>query len=81
MMTIIMLKPSKSVWQAIRTNGGIKERTTCKKAVPLSHSVAKWERKYSSYSFLTSALQRGEWSVSRLGRALAPGKVPPVPTG
>jgi hypothetical protein len=29
---------------------------------------------YSSYSFSTSALDGGEWSVSRPGRALAPGK-------
>jgi hypothetical protein len=34
---------------------------------------------YSSFSFLTSALDGGEWSASRRGRALAPGKVPPVP--
>jgi hypothetical protein len=33
----------------------------------------------SSYSFTTSALGRGEWSASRPGRALTPGKVPPVP--
>jgi hypothetical protein len=34
---------------------------------------------YSSYSFLTSALDGGEWSASRPGRALAPGKGPSVP--
>jgi hypothetical protein len=33
----------------------------------------------SSYSFSTSALDRGEWSASRPGRALPPGKGPPVP--
>jgi hypothetical protein len=33
----------------------------------------------SSYSFSTSALDQGEWSVSRPGRALSPGKVPPLP--
>jgi hypothetical protein len=33
----------------------------------------------SSYSFLTSALDGGEWSASRPGRALSPGKGPPVP--
>jgi hypothetical protein len=33
------------------------------------------ERSYSSCSFLTSALEGGEWSASRPGRAL-----PPVPT-
>jgi hypothetical protein len=38
------------------------------------------ERRYSSYSFTTSALAGGEWSASRPGRALPPGKGPPVPT-
>jgi hypothetical protein len=28
---------------------------------------------YSSHSFLTSALDEGEWSASRPGRALRPG--------
>jgi hypothetical protein len=37
------------------------------------------ERKYSSYSFSTSALDGGEWSVSRPGRGLAPGRGPTVP--
>jgi hypothetical protein len=36
------------------------------------------ERRYSSCSFSTSALNGGEWSVSRPGSALAPGKAPPV---
>jgi hypothetical protein len=39
------------------------------------------ERRYSSYSFTTSALDGGEWSASRPDRALPPGKGPPVPTG
>jgi hypothetical protein len=39
------------------------------------------ERRCSSYSFLTSALDRGEWLASRPGRALPPGKGPPVPIG
>jgi hypothetical protein len=34
------------------------------------------ERRYSSYSFTTSALDRVEWSASRPGRALPPGKGP-----
>jgi hypothetical protein len=42
-----------------------------------------WRRlggeEYSSYSFTTSALDGGEWSASRPGRALSPGKGPPVP--
>jgi hypothetical protein len=37
------------------------------------------ERRYSSYSFTTSALNGGEWSASRPGRALPTGKGPPVP--
>jgi hypothetical protein len=38
------------------------------------------DRRYSSYSFLTSALEGGERSASRPGRALPPDKEPPVPT-
>jgi hypothetical protein len=34
---------------------------------------------YRSYSYSTSALDGGEWSASRLGRALPPEKGPPVP--
>jgi hypothetical protein len=36
------------------------------------------ERRYSSYSFSTWALDGGEWSASRSGRVLAPGKGPPI---
>jgi hypothetical protein len=36
-----------------------------------------WERRYSSYSSINSALDRGEWSASRSGRALPPGKWTP----
>jgi hypothetical protein len=36
---------------------------------------------YSSYSFSTSALDESEWSASRPGRALPPGKGLPVPIG
>jgi hypothetical protein len=36
------------------------------------------EKIYSSYSFSAFALDGGEWSASRPGRALAPGKGPPV---
>jgi hypothetical protein len=46
------------------------------KAVPLHAMKA---RRYSSYSFLISALDGGEWSASRPGRALRPGKGPSVP--
>jgi hypothetical protein len=38
------------------------------------------ERRCSLYPFLTSALEGGEWSASRPGHALPPGKEPLVPT-
>jgi hypothetical protein len=49
------------------------------KAVPLQQLRRLRERRYSSYSFTTSALDGGEWSASRPGRALPPGKGPPIP--
>jgi hypothetical protein len=50
------------------------------KVVPLRFIEAHLgKRRYSSYSFLTSALEGGEWSASRPGRALPPDKEPPVP--
>jgi hypothetical protein len=50
------------------------------KVVPLRSIEAHLgDRRYSSYSFLTSALEGGEWSESRSGRSLPPGKEPPVP--
>jgi hypothetical protein len=42
---------------------------------------AQGERRYSSYLLTTSVLGGGEWSTSRLGRALSLGKGPPVPVG
>jgi hypothetical protein len=45
------------------------------------HGGAWGKRMYSSYSLLTSALDGGEWSVSRPGCALPPGKGPSVPIG
>jgi hypothetical protein len=53
---------------------------TKKKAVPLHALVALGvKRRYSSYSLLTSALDGGEWSASRPGRALPRGKDPQYP--
>jgi hypothetical protein len=50
------------------------------KAVPLHVTKALgWEIRYSSYPFLTSALDGSEWSASHLGCASALGKGPPVP--
>jgi hypothetical protein len=51
------------------------------KAVPLHATEALGvEKRYSSYSFSTSALDGDEWSASRPDSALAPGKGPPVRT-
>jgi hypothetical protein len=36
-------------------------------------------KEYSSYSLSTSALDEGDWSASRPGRALPLGKGPPMP--
>jgi hypothetical protein len=52
---------------------------TFKEAKQSRHDGPWGERKYSTYSFLTSALDGGEWSASRRSRALPPGKWPPVP--
>jgi hypothetical protein len=53
-----------------------------KKSCPATCHGGTWgERKYSSYSYLTSAPDGGEWSASRPGRALPPGKGPMVPIG
>jgi hypothetical protein len=51
------------------------------KVVPLHATEALGGRGsiVSSYSFSTSALYGGEWSASRPGHALAPGKGLPVP--
>jgi hypothetical protein len=47
---------------------------------PATRHGGTWaERRHSSYSFLTSTLDGGEWSASRPGRNLPPGKGPPVP--
>jgi hypothetical protein len=48
--------------------------------IPLHAMEGAWgERRYGSYSFLTSALDGGEWSASRPGRSLPPRKRTPVP--
>jgi hypothetical protein len=47
---------------------------------PTTRQGGAWgERRYSYYSLSTSALDGGEWSASRPGRSLTPGKGPPVP--
>jgi hypothetical protein len=53
------------------------------KNLKLSHFTPRRrlrERKYTSYSFSTLALDGVKWSASRTGRDLDPGKGPPEPT-
>jgi hypothetical protein len=50
------------------------------KVVPLNATKTLGGRGDSSYSFSTSALDGGEWSVSRPGRVLTLGKGPSLPT-
>jgi hypothetical protein len=56
-----------------------KQTSICKSCSATRHGGACGERRYSSYPFLTSALDGGEWSASRPGRALPPGKEPRYP--
>jgi hypothetical protein len=44
---------------------------TMKSSSTIRHEGAWMERRYSSYSFSTSALDGDEWSASRPGSALA----------
>jgi hypothetical protein len=54
--------------------------TVKKQSCPATRHGDAWEeRMYSSYSFLTSTLDGGEWSASRPGRALPRGKDPRYP--
>jgi hypothetical protein len=57
-------------------------KPACKKVKQSRNTYieAKGERRYSSYSFTTSALDGREWSASRPGCALPRGKDSPIPT-
>jgi hypothetical protein len=55
--------------------------TVVKEAVPQRTYGGAEGEEYSSYSFSTSALDGGERSALSPGRALVPGKWPPVPIG
>jgi hypothetical protein len=50
------------------------EKQTKHSSPDTRHGGAWGERRYNSYSFLTSALDGGEWSASRPGRSLPPEK-------
>jgi alpha-glucosidase (family GH31 glycosyl hydrolase) len=45
--------------------------------IRLAQDRDRWHRRYSSYSFSTSALDGGEWSASHPGRAFTPGERTP----
>jgi hypothetical protein len=68
--------PSYVLGILILTKSTLKGKVSC----PTTRHGGAWgERRQSSYSFLNSALDGGEWSASRPGRALLPRKGPPVP--
>jgi hypothetical protein len=57
-----------------------KKQSKAKQICPATRHGGAWgERRYSSYSFLTSALDGGEWSASRPGHTLPRGKDPLYP--
>jgi hypothetical protein len=61
---------------------GINAYTLKDNVLKMSHYTPRrrlGERRYSSYTFSTTALDGSEWSASLPGHALAPGKEPPVP--
>jgi hypothetical protein len=67
------------IWQFTKTPINFLLKTSL--SSPTTHLWRhRGERKYSSYPFLTSALDSGEWSVSRPGRAVVLGRGPLVPT-
>jgi hypothetical protein len=77
------IRPNTSfVWQSCLWTSSTTGTCNCHKTLKLSH-YTPWrrlgERRYSSYSFSTSALDRGKWSASRPGRVLSPEKGPPIP--
>jgi hypothetical protein len=73
----VVTKPSHKWEDNIKVKGKVKKG----KVVPLRSTEAHLgDRRYSSCSFLTWALEGGEWSASRPSRALRPCKEPPVPT-
>jgi hypothetical protein len=63
------------VWNVIHSPVALKVKLSHER-----HAGAKGESQHSCYSFLTSALDRGEWSASRPGRAFPPGNPPPPGT-
>jgi hypothetical protein len=63
------------LWHILILSSHIKKQSS-----PTTRHEGAWgESSYSCYSFLTSALDGGEWSASRLGRALPQGKNPRYP--
>jgi hypothetical protein len=80
-----MRKPTKNLSQYYSTvnyssDHPIRSYVLKTKIDPATRHGGAWgERRCSSYSFLTSALDEGEWSASRPCRALPPGKGPRYP--
>jgi hypothetical protein len=76
-MKWLWLKKLKKYTQDFPNTSGSRRLVKVKKKVNMSHycnAGTKGERRCSFYSFLTLAVNGGEWSASRPGRALPPGK-------
>jgi hypothetical protein len=69
------------MYEELYTEAPFNEIKGKSKAVPLHTYGGEGGEEYSSCSFITSALDGGEWSASRADRALSPGKGPPTPIG
>jgi hypothetical protein len=55
--------------------------TVKKESSPATHHGGTWwERRYSSYSFFSLALEEGEWSAHTPTVLYTPGKGQPIPT-
>jgi hypothetical protein len=74
-MVIVSLFPRDKTARGVNPTNNLHLIKSC----PTTRHEVAWGKRYSSYSFSTSALDVSEWSASRPGRALAPGKGPPVP--
>jgi hypothetical protein len=86
---ISVIFPSHAFVFEVHSLQGFSDRSSvCRHSIPVvvtcspdtRHGGAWGERRYSSYSFSTSALDGGgEWSASRPGRSLPRGKDPQYP--
>jgi hypothetical protein len=71
-ISIYWLSSSETTWKIISTFYCASPVIIIKKDIPLPPCRQHGGKEYSSYLFLTSALDRGEWSASRPSHTLLP---------